>query len=221
MNIKLTSILRELRREKEIKQETLAEAMGVSVQAVSKWETGMSYPDIQLLPDLARYFGVTVDYLLTGEDSKGLPVMPEKAPVSDLGDSLQVVVAYYRDGEMLRQERPEQPIELGNIAWCMGSERSFQEPELHVSIYGNAEIAGKINGSIARAQDVYCEKVNGSVMEARMVETDKINGNVQAQTVRCGEGSKINGNVEADVVYGPFRASGDVIMKEKGELPEI
>lgn len=216
MHIQLTSILRELRREKEVKQEVLAEAMGVSVQAVSKWETGMSYPDIQLLPDLAKYFGVTVDYLLMGEDSKGLSAVPEQALVSELGDGLQVVVGYYRDGQLLRQEQAEQPIELGNIAWCMDREGRglFREPGVSVNIYGDANIAGKINGSVTHARDVRCMTVNGSVMEARTVETGKINGNVEAQTVKCSENSKINGNVKADVVYGPFKAAGDVVMRE-------
>ncbi|MDE7222332.1 MAG: helix-turn-helix domain-containing protein [Acetatifactor sp.] len=53
-----------LRREKRITQEQLAQAMGVTNQAVSKWESGQSYPDITLLPRLAAYFQVTVDELL-------------------------------------------------------------------------------------------------------------------------------------------------------------
>lgn len=53
-----------LRKEKQITQEQLAQAMGVTNQAVSKWESGQSYPDISLLPRLAAYFQVTVDELL-------------------------------------------------------------------------------------------------------------------------------------------------------------
>lgn len=52
------------RREKGITQEQLATAIGVSAAAVSKWETGQSYPDIALLPPLARYFGISVDALM-------------------------------------------------------------------------------------------------------------------------------------------------------------
>ena len=55
--------IRQFRQEKHIKQETLAEAIGVSSQAVSKWETGASDPDIALLPNLAGYFGVSIDEL--------------------------------------------------------------------------------------------------------------------------------------------------------------
>ena len=55
--------IKQLRQEKHIKQETLADAIGVSAQAVSKWETGASDPDIALLPQIATYFGVSIDEL--------------------------------------------------------------------------------------------------------------------------------------------------------------
>lgn len=59
-----------LRREKGITQEELASSLGVTNQAVSKWESGVCCPDIQLLPALAAYFGVTVDRLLGCEAPK-------------------------------------------------------------------------------------------------------------------------------------------------------
>jgi transcriptional regulator with XRE-family HTH domain len=51
------------RLQKQIKQEDLAEYLGVSYQAVSKWETEQSNPDIALLPRIAEYFGVSIDEL--------------------------------------------------------------------------------------------------------------------------------------------------------------
>lgn len=53
-----------------MKQETLAEKLGVSAQAVSKWENDISCPDISVLPALARELGITVDELLTGRPSQ-------------------------------------------------------------------------------------------------------------------------------------------------------
>lgn len=67
MNIYLSDKLKELRSQKNISQEKLAQYLNVSFQAVSKWENGNSYPDITLLPDIARFFGVTVDELLCVE----------------------------------------------------------------------------------------------------------------------------------------------------------
>ena len=55
--------IRRLRTNRGITQEALAAALNVSPQAVSKWECGNSVPDIQLLPEIALYFGVTIDQL--------------------------------------------------------------------------------------------------------------------------------------------------------------
>lgn len=56
--------LKQLRKQKNLSQEQLAAAMGVSTQAVSKWECAQSYPDVESLPALADLLGTTVDALL-------------------------------------------------------------------------------------------------------------------------------------------------------------
>jgi transcriptional regulator with XRE-family HTH domain len=55
--------IKELRKSKGITQEQLAQSLGVSFQAVSKWETNIALPDITLVPILASYFSVSVDEL--------------------------------------------------------------------------------------------------------------------------------------------------------------
>ena len=60
--------LQGLRRQKNITQETLAEALFVSRTAVSKWESGRGYPNIESLKALARFYAVSVDELLSGEE---------------------------------------------------------------------------------------------------------------------------------------------------------
>ena len=67
MNIDLSEKLKILRKEKNISQEKLAQYLQVSFQAVSKWENGQTYPDLSLLPDIARFFGITIDELLQVE----------------------------------------------------------------------------------------------------------------------------------------------------------
>ena len=62
--------IKKLRRQRNLTQEQIAEAFGVSCQAISKWETGTSYPDISLLPIIADYFDVSVDYLLGHDTSR-------------------------------------------------------------------------------------------------------------------------------------------------------
>ena len=55
--------IRRLRNDRGLTQEALAAALNVTPQTVSKWERGNSIPDVQLLPEIAVYFGVTIDQL--------------------------------------------------------------------------------------------------------------------------------------------------------------
>lgn len=64
MTIYFGENIKKLRKEKELTQETLAEFLGVSFQAVSKWERGETYPDITMLPVISSFFNVSVDELL-------------------------------------------------------------------------------------------------------------------------------------------------------------
>lgn len=69
-----------LRKKQGITQETLAAEMGVTVGAVSKWENGITLPDILMLCNLADYFHVTTDELL-GRTRKGTFVVCDDAPL--------------------------------------------------------------------------------------------------------------------------------------------
>ncbi len=69
MTLKIAETIRRLRRDHGMTQNELADRLGVSYQAVSRWENESSYPDIELLPSIAALFGVTVDYLLGASDS--------------------------------------------------------------------------------------------------------------------------------------------------------
>jgi transcriptional regulator with XRE-family HTH domain len=62
-NINIGSKIRELRKKKGITQEGLASVLSVSPQAVSKWESGLTYPDMEMMPVIAGYFEVSMDIL--------------------------------------------------------------------------------------------------------------------------------------------------------------
>ena len=64
MKINIGSTIKELRLKKEITQEQLSAYLGVTPQAISRWEAGNGYPDIEILPSIAEYFSVTTDTLL-------------------------------------------------------------------------------------------------------------------------------------------------------------
>lgn len=69
--------LYELRKKAGLSQEELANLVGVSRQAVQKWEAGTSRPDLDNLSALARYFNVTLDWLITGREAE----LPQAGPV--------------------------------------------------------------------------------------------------------------------------------------------
>lgn len=69
MKINISEKIKKLRKEKNITQSELAANFGVTCQSVCRWENGAAYPDIELIPEIAAYFGVTTDVLL-GCDSE-------------------------------------------------------------------------------------------------------------------------------------------------------
>ena len=66
--IEFNEKLQELRKQKGLTQEELAEKLYVSRKAVSKWESGRGYPNIDSLKEIAKYFSITVDELLSGNE---------------------------------------------------------------------------------------------------------------------------------------------------------
>lgn len=63
------------RKKYDLTQEQLAETMGVSPQAVSKWENDLSCPDITMLPKLSEIFHVSVDELLKGQEKQAIRLL--------------------------------------------------------------------------------------------------------------------------------------------------
>ena len=74
---KIGTFLKEVRKEKGVTQEQLAEKLNVSRRTVSRWETGSNMPDLDLLMELADYYEVDLREMLTGERKSEDPVNKE------------------------------------------------------------------------------------------------------------------------------------------------
>ena len=92
------------RKELGMTQEELAVKLGVSAQAVSKWENDASCPDISLLPDLVKSLDITTDELLTGKTRK-VQMMPEaqRKSLDELTMRIRVLSA---DGDKVKVNLP-------------------------------------------------------------------------------------------------------------------
>ena len=121
-----------LRREKGLKQDELAEALGVSPQAVSKWENDQTCPDISLLPQLAKLLGVSVDGLLSGQqDIKPVVELVPAEQRKDMKDMMLRIIVDSADGDKVRVNLP---MALVPVAMEMGMEM----PQIN----GNAALKG-------------------------------------------------------------------------------
>lgn len=108
----------QLRREKELKQDDIAQMLDVSPQAVSKWENDLTCPDISLLPKLAKILGVTVDELLSGKSEPIATVAPPEKR-KDINDMTLRVVIDSTNGDKVRVNIP---MSLVKVTMEMGME---------------------------------------------------------------------------------------------------
>lgn len=161
-NIKL------LRQRKHLTQEQVAAQLGVSYQAVSKWETSANTPDIALLPALAALFGVTIDALFSREG----PVEPEALlPVEDDG---VIRIVQLRGRQVMavtpRISADDLPIEIAFPRNCNDRTQYFK-----VEVYGHVMADGSINGDVVCHQSVECAQINGDVHAQGDVKVGTIN----------------------------------------------
>lgn len=105
MNIEIANRLVTLRKEKGFSQEQLAEKIGVSRQAVSKWERSEASPDTDNLIMLARLYEVSLDELLRTEDEIPQPEIETEVPAVEPTQEVEIIE------ETVEQMPPEQPTE--------------------------------------------------------------------------------------------------------------
>jgi transcriptional regulator with XRE-family HTH domain len=102
----------ELRRSKGITQEEIAEKLGVSPQAVSKWENDISCPDILLLPKIAEMLGVTVDELLSDKPKQQTMLLPENKR-KNIDDLVLRILVNSAEGDKVRVNLPIPLVKMG------------------------------------------------------------------------------------------------------------
>lgn len=107
MNTTLGKRIAALRHKNQLTQDELAEKLGISSQAISKWENDQSCPDISSLPLLSKILGISTDELLTGkkEEDNRVRMLPENER-KNIDDMLLRIVINGKYGDVVRVNLP-------------------------------------------------------------------------------------------------------------------
>lgn len=210
------------RKENGLTQEALANRLGVTNQAVSKWEGDVCCPDIQLLPALADALGLSLDALFgreapepPKEERPAEEVKVETAPIGIVeklpwadDDSLHAVL--YQGHRLLQSERVPERSGSG-LLHLLAGRRDAQQVVLRFTgtaqdIYSDFAIhcEGDVSGSVQAGDGVQCERVGGNISAGDGVTCGDVGGSVRAgDSVTCG-------SVEGDVSAGESVRCGSV-----------
>lgn len=180
----------QLRRERGMTQEAMAQKLGITNQAVSKWESDQCCPDIMQLPALADLLGITLDELFGRPQSA-----PAELPWPDDNDLHAVCFLGHR--LIKHQDIPRGGVERGSVRLdfsgtvdTIQSEFSVQctNTTVHGSIMaGDGVTCGDVGGDVQAGDGVTCSTVRGSVRAGDSITCGDVGGNAQAgDNLRCG-----------------------------------
>lgn len=188
--------IKQLRQRKKLTQEKLAEKLGVSYQAVSKWENNANTPDISLLPQIANLFGVSIDTLFSDN------IMDYSDIQSYMKDDDVIRIVQMQGTKILKvssafsQDAP--PIEIAFPHDCNDRTQYFK-----VEVYGHIIADSSINGDVVCHQTIQSGVINGDVKSKGNIKVNELNGQkiicndisdcykIQAGTIEC------SGNISA------------------------
>ena len=160
MDMTIGKRIAQLRKEKGLTQEELAVRMGVSPQAVSKWENDQTCPDISALPKLSKLLGVTVDELLEGKaETPAVRVLPPEQR-KDPKDMMLRITVDSAEGDKIRVNLP---IALVEVAMEIGMEM----PQIN----GNEAMKGIDLKKVLELVRLGCV---GDLVEVESAEGDKV-----------------------------------------------
>ena len=159
-----------LRLAKTATQERLAKELNVSPQAVSKWENDINYPDISLLPDLARFLGVSVDELLSGASASTQESVAAQESAAEKSTAEVVSVADDESAEIIEEsaEQENQGIATQSSGFSFGKlfGKSMIKVEKNDEADGSKKKGVRLgNGSAKHGLHVYIVSDDGDVVD--------------------------------------------------------
>lgn len=219
------------RKAKNLTQEELASQFDISNQAVSKWETGQSYPDVELLPRIADFFEISLDELFGREfvQKSAAEVADEAMQNNEAGDFIEQAVLpvpvtlpevvtlpvpeyrdTYEDNETLyavlyQGSRLVHEEEIKTRFGRITSKLNFNYDGPALNVYSVFSVTcDNVQGDVTAGSYVECDRVAGKVTAGGYVECDSVEGSVTAGGyVECD-------NVGQGVIAGGYAVCGDV-----------
>ncbi len=182
--------IKQLRQQNHLTQDQVAEKLGISYQAVSKWENNANTPDIALLPQIAKLFGVSIDALFSDNLTDCSDFQ------SFMKDDNVIRVVQMRGAKVLKVSSTfspdEPPIEIALPHDCNDRTQYFK-----VEIYGHVISDSSINGDVVCHQTVTSSTINGDVKSEGNIDVKELNAQkvicnniidcykLQAKTIEC------------------------------------
>lgn len=192
--MKIGNNIKYLRQQRNITQSQLAEHLGVSSQAVSSWETNVNAPDICLLPQIAKFFGVSLDTLF----SENISTVAEVFEQIEDDDVIRIV--QLRGKKILKVDRTfsqdNPPIEIAFPRNCNDRTQYFK-----VEIWGHILCDASINGDVICHNSLKCNEINGEVRSEGDINVHVIN----SQKINCK--NIVNAN---QIVADNINCTGDI-----------
>lgn len=208
MEQKICETIKELRKRRNISQEILAGALDISVQAVSKWETGASLPDILQLPRIAQFFGISIDQLFYG--------LPEEEPVEIAG------IEGLKDDDVLRIVQFRGKKYLSHDTWekdkAIFLDITKIDKDFNMEVWGSTTINGDVKGNVEAEGTVCCGNIGGYIETNGNVNCGNVGGHIESNgcvnSGNIGGHLEANGGVNCGNIGGHLDAAGNVCCAE-------
>lgn len=217
------------RKNLNITQDALAKQLGISNQAVSKWETDQSCPDVELLPKLADIFGISLDELFEREwtaafgECEQAAEDTEKTALLTLGtaglqlpwdDDGNLRAVLFVGHQLVRKSDVEG--KYGEI--CKEIKLNINGAVLNVESYFNV-CCGDVCGNVTAGRDITCGDIEGFVSSGKNVTCTEVNGNISAGSSVAS--ADVTGDVSAGSSVYCRDVEGDVSAGSKVECGDV
>lgn len=216
MDNRFSNNFKELRKLRELTQEQIAEMLGVTSQAISKWECGTSYPDIEMLPVIANFFRVSTDYLL------GVDITRQENDIFETVERAKVLCDRQRYTDavpLLRNALIQYPSSCEIMYWLAWSLRGTvkEHPEHEeeairiyrriLSISKDSQLLCKVTRDLA-----YCYYTLGNLQTAKAY-IDMLPSFEVCREYNLGRSNVIGGKELADILQSNIRTYASAIQE--------